>query len=188
MARARSVEKQQAILQSTVREIAEVGLGASTAKIAKGAGLAEGTIFTYFASKEELFNELYAAIKTDVYVKVNKEFPHSSGLYERAQHIWTRYLRWAWENPLEQKASVLLDLSPVISVETRKRLDEVRGFVPQTMQELGRCGAFRELPPGFASSAMLALQTPILELASRKPREAQKLIQKTFDAFWRLAE
>ena len=46
MARAKSEEKRQAILRAAVREIARSGLGASTAKIAKGADVAEGTLFT----------------------------------------------------------------------------------------------------------------------------------------------
>ena len=188
MARVRSVEKQQAILQSAVREIADIGLGASTARIAKGAGLAEGTIFTYFASKDELFNELYAALKTDVYLHIHQDFPQHAELYARVRHIWRQYLDWALRKPQEQKVSVLLDLSPTISTATRKRLDEVRGAVTQTMQELGNCGAFKDLPPGFASSAMLAMQTPVLELANRKPRQTQELIDQAFDAFWRLAQ
>ena len=41
MARIKSPEKRSAILQAAVREIAEVGLGAPTAKIARRAGLEE---------------------------------------------------------------------------------------------------------------------------------------------------
>jgi hypothetical protein len=51
MARIKSSEKRSAILQAAVREIAEVGLGAPTAKIARRAGLAAGTRFTYFANR-----------------------------------------------------------------------------------------------------------------------------------------
>jgi hypothetical protein len=53
MARVRSPEKRSAILQAAVHETAEVGPGAPTAKIARRAGVAAGTLFTYFANKEE---------------------------------------------------------------------------------------------------------------------------------------
>jgi AcrR family transcriptional regulator len=193
MARARSVEKQQAILQSAVREIAIAGLGASTARIAKGAGLAEGTIFTYFASKDELLNELYIALKTDVYQRIHQHFPHHAALYERARHIWIEYLRWALEKPQEQTVSVLLSLSPMISAVTRERLGDVRSAVTETMEELGKCGAFENLPPGFAASAMSAMQASVLELAGKRPgyskkRYSQKLIEPAFAAFWRMAQ
>jgi AcrR family transcriptional regulator len=52
MARVRSPEKRPAILRAAVREIAKVGLGAPTAKIARRAGVAAGTFFTYFRTRK----------------------------------------------------------------------------------------------------------------------------------------
>ena len=52
MARARSPEKRGAILEAAVHEIAEEGLGAPTAKIARRAGVAAGTLFTYFETRK----------------------------------------------------------------------------------------------------------------------------------------
>jgi len=188
MARARSPEKRQAILQAAVREIAEAGLGASTARIANGAGFAEGTMFTYFSSKEDLLNELYIELKTEVYLRINVGFPRESGLRECVQHIWTEYLQWAMEKPAERKVSVLLNLSTVVSVATRDRISAERGAVTQTMDELDERGAFRDLPAGFASSAMTAMQEAVMDMATNKPRQRAILIEKAFDAFWRMAK
>jgi AcrR family transcriptional regulator len=188
MARARSPEKRQAILQSAVREIAETGLGASTARIARGAGLAEGTMFTYFSSKDDLFNELYIELKTEVYRRIHADFPRQSGLRERARHIWTKYLLWAMERPDERKVAVLLNLSQVVSVATRERISPERGAVEHTMDELGDRGAFKSLPRGFASSAMVAMQEAVMETAAKRPRQKAILVEQAFDAFWRMAK
>lgn len=171
-----------------MREIAEVGLGASTAKIAQGAGLAEGTMFTYFASKNDLLNELYIDLKTDTLQRINMGFPHEAGLRERSRHIWTEYLCWAMEKPQERKVSVLLNLSTVLSAPTRERVNAERGPVAQTMEELSERGAFKDLPPGFASSAMVAMQEAVMEMAAKKPRQKTQLIDRGFDAFWRMAK
>ena len=80
MARVRSPEKRSAILQAAVREIAENGLAAPTAQIAKRAGVAAGTLFTYFASKEALLNQLYLELKGEVYTRINTDFPHKGSL------------------------------------------------------------------------------------------------------------
>jgi AcrR family transcriptional regulator len=187
MARPRSSEKRQALLQAAVREIAEVGLGVSTAKIAKRAGLAEGTMFTYFASKNDLLNELYIELKTETYRLIHVGFPHEAGLRERARHIWTEYLRWAMEKPAERKVSLLLNLSTVISAPTRELLNSERGAVVQTMDELGKRGAFNDLPAGFAAASMMAMQEAVMEMAARKPRQKAKLVDLAFEAFWRMA-
>ena len=63
MARPRSEDKRQAILLAAIRLFAEEGLNAPTARIARTAGVAEGTLFTYFASKDELLNQLYLELK-----------------------------------------------------------------------------------------------------------------------------
>jgi AcrR family transcriptional regulator len=54
MARPLSEDKRTAILEAATEVVATLGLSAPTAKIAKGAGVAEGTLFTYFANKDEL--------------------------------------------------------------------------------------------------------------------------------------
>src|SRR5258707_5071899 len=150
MARIRSPEKRTAILKAAVHEIAEVGLGAPTAKIARRAGVAAGTLFTYFANKEELLNELYVELKGEVYTRVNANFPHKGSLERRARHIWSSYLDWAIEFPEKRKVSVQLNVSDLITPETRTRIAEQRGTTDGTLSELGTRGALRGLPAGFA--------------------------------------
>ena len=87
MARVKSPAKRQAILQAAVREIAKAGLRASTSNIAKSSAIAEGTLFTYFATKNELLNELYIGLKSDVYRRINDDFPHKRELRLRVRHV-----------------------------------------------------------------------------------------------------
>ena len=61
-----SEDKRTAILEAATEVVAMLGLSAPTAKIAKGAGVAEGTLFTYFANKDELLNRLYLELKMDL--------------------------------------------------------------------------------------------------------------------------
>ncbi len=188
MARTLSSEKRQLILQAAVSQIAERGLAASTAAIAKKAGLAEGTMFTYFPSKDELLNELYVALKTEAFGRVQAGFPERAVLRERTRHIWTEYLRWATEKPHEQKVAMILHLSAIISAKSRRRVDAERGAVSQTMSELGEQGAFKDLPSGFAASAMRSMQEAVMETAVKGKKERENLFDQAFEAFWLMAE
>jgi len=58
MARPKSDDKKSAILAAATRVIFQQGLSAATALIAKEAGIATGSLFTYFATKSALFNQL----------------------------------------------------------------------------------------------------------------------------------
>jgi AcrR family transcriptional regulator len=185
MARVRSPEKRSAILQAAVHEIAEAGLGAPTAKIAKHAGVAAGTLFTYFANKEELLNELYLELKGEVYARVNADFPHQGSLERRARHIWSGFLHWAIEFPEKRKVSAQLNLSDLITPETRMRTARERNTIEATLSELGTRGALRGLPAGFATATMAAMQEATMEFVAQKPKQREQLIERAFQVYWR---
>ncbi len=171
-----------------MHEIAQAGLGASTAKMAKGASLAEGTLFTYFATKNDLLNELYVELKGEVYRRINAHFPHEAELQQRARHIWIETLHWAIERPDERKVSLQLNISDLVTPATRERIGSQSGAVAQAMSEVAKRGVFKDLPPGFASSAIGAMQDAVIDTIARKPRQRSLLIEKGFEAFWRMAE
>jgi AcrR family transcriptional regulator len=185
MARVRSPEKRSAILRAAVYEIAEAGLGAPTAKIARRAGVATGTLFTYFANKEQLLNELYLDLKAEVYVRVNADFPHQGILEQRARHIWCSFLHWAVEFPEKRKVSAQLNLSDLITPETRMRTARERSTIDATLSALGTRGALRGLPAGFATATMAAMQEATMEFIAKKPKQRKQLIERAFQVFWR---
>ncbi|WP_257394266.1 TetR/AcrR family transcriptional regulator, partial [Enterobacter hormaechei] len=59
MARPKSEDKKQALLEAATAAFAQSGIAASTALIARNAGVAEGTLFRYFA----LMNPLMILVK-----------------------------------------------------------------------------------------------------------------------------
>jgi AcrR family transcriptional regulator len=185
MARARSPKKRSAILQAAVEEIAKVGLGAPTAKIARRAGVASGTLFLYFANKEALLNELYVELKSEVYARINLNFPHKGNLERRARHVWSSHLDWALQFPEKRKVSTQLYVSDVITPETRARTAGERGAVDATLAELGRRGALRGLPAGFAGATMTAMQEATMDFIAKRPKEREELLQRGFQVFWR---
>jgi AcrR family transcriptional regulator len=185
MARVRSPEKRTAILQAAVHEIAKAGLGAPTAKIARRAGVAAGTLFLYFANKEQLLNELYLELKGEAYKRINANFPHQGTLERRARHLWSSYLDWALQFPEKRKVSMQLNVSDVITPETRAKTAADRGAVDQTLSELGARGAMRGLPAGFAGSSMAALQEATMEFIAKQPKQRKELMEKAFHVWWR---
>ena len=185
MARRRDPEKRRAILDAAVEEIAEAGLSAATAKIARRAGLAEGTLFTYFATKDELLNELYVELKAELYERVNAGFPHRAGLEQRAWHLWSSFMEWAIEYPRRRKASIQLNLSEVVTPETRARVAEGRGPIDAMFAELEGREALRGIPKGFGAAAMSAMQEATMDFVAKQPRQRKLLIERGFALYWR---
>ena len=75
MARSKSEDKRNAILSAATQVFAERGLGAPTSAISQASGVAEGTLFTYFPTKDELINALYREIKLELADAMMSNFP-----------------------------------------------------------------------------------------------------------------
>lgn len=103
MARPRSDQKRQAILDAAVQLFADRGIGhAPTSAISSAAGVAEGTLFTYFKTKDELLNELYREMGKEIDREM-ADFPFSADVRVRLRFIWDRFLNLAKNHPKRLK-------------------------------------------------------------------------------------
>jgi hypothetical protein len=88
VARPKSEDKRNAILDAATRVFAERGLTAApTSEISKEAGVAEGTLFTYFKTKDDLMNALYREIKLELADAMMSGFPRKKSVRTRLQHV-----------------------------------------------------------------------------------------------------
>ena len=87
MARPKSDEKREAILEATIRMVAEQGLSAPTAAIAKQAGVAQGSLFNYFPTKADLLNAAYLRLKDELNDAVLAGLPDSIDTRRQLRHL-----------------------------------------------------------------------------------------------------
>ena len=103
MARPKSDTKRKAILEASMDLFAERGIGhAPTSAISAAAGVAEGTLFTYFKTKDELLNELYRELRKELDREL-MDYPFSADAYTRMRYIWDRYVSLAMRYPKRLK-------------------------------------------------------------------------------------
>lgn len=103
MARPKSDKKRQAILDAAVELFADRGIGhAPTSAISSAAGVAEGTLFTYFKTKDELLNELYREMREEIDREM-ADFPFSADARTRLRFVWDRFLDLAEKFPKRLK-------------------------------------------------------------------------------------
>src|ERR1700684_3546811 len=103
MAKPKSEDKRNAILSAAIQVFAERGLGAPTAAITSAAGIAEGSLFTYFKTKDELINALYREIKLELADAMMSGFPRRQSVRHRLQHVWNHFVDWGVANPNQQR-------------------------------------------------------------------------------------
>jgi AcrR family transcriptional regulator len=138
---------------------ATLGLSAPTAKIAKGAGVAEGTLFTYFVNKDELLNRLCLGLKMDLRNAMMTDYPASKSLIDRSRHVWDRYMRWGSAHPLKRRAMRQLVGSDRITGKSKKIVADAFEEVGDMMGDglgLGSDELSDHKEPGPAATACCA--------------------------------
>lgn len=160
-------------------------LSPSPASPARSAGVAEGTLFRYFATKDELLNELYLAIKLRlVRTMIAGLDPHEKRPKENARNIWNSYIDWGVRNPMEHKAIRRMALSERITDETRRQVKEsfpeLNEMCQLSVKEIFLSEAYR----AFGDALFLSLAETTIEFASHDPQRAREIIALGFEAMW----
>jgi len=154
MPRPKSDEKRSAILEAATRIIVTQGLSAPTAGIAKEAGVANGSLFTYFETKTELFNQLYLELKTEMAAAAMKDLPTGAEPREQLFHLWQHWVNWAVSYPEKRRALAQLGVSDEITPETRTAGHKTMAGIAGLLEGIRAAGPMRKAPTGFVVAIM----------------------------------
>lgn len=168
MARPKSEDKKQALLEAATQAIAQSGIAASTAVIARNAGVAEGTLFRYFATKDELINTLYLHLKQDLCQSMIMELDRSiTDAKTMTRFIWNSYISWGLNHPARHRAIRQLAVSEKLTKETEQRADdmfpELRDLCHRSVLMVFMSDEYR----AFGDGLFLALAETTMDFAAR---------------------
>jgi AcrR family transcriptional regulator len=184
MARPLSEEKRNALLAAAIDAVASSGVAASTLKIAKDAGVAEGTLFRYFPTKDDLLNQLYLDLKSDLMGFLAANYPADAGIQAQFPHLWSRFIDWGMSSPDKRKALRQLDVSDKIT-EASQDASQAMFYNLQRMVEKGvETGVLRDQPILFLWGVIQGLADLVLETASRDPAEIGQYKQLGWETLW----
>jgi AcrR family transcriptional regulator len=95
-------EKRLAIIQAAFELVGEFGFhGAPMAMVAQRAGVATGTIYRYFESKDILITEIYADLEKRLLAAVVEKYPEGRPVRDRFIHMAKIIVHYSISSPLE---------------------------------------------------------------------------------------
>jgi AcrR family transcriptional regulator len=168
MSRPKSDEKRSAILEAATRIIVTQGLSAPTAGIAKEAGVANGSLFTYFETKTDLFNQLYLEPR------------------EQLWNLWQHWMGWAVSYPEKRRALAQLGVSDDITPETRAAGHKTMAGVAGLLEHIRASGPMRKVPMGFVVAIMNSVAEATIDFMTEDSSHARKHCTEGFEALWRM--
>jgi AcrR family transcriptional regulator len=186
MPRPRSDDKRSAIIAAATRVIVTQGLSAPTATIAKEAGVANGSLFTYFATKTELFNQLYVELKSGMASSALEGLPVEAELREQFFHIWSNWMGWAVSNPEKRSALAQLGVSDEITTASRIAGHKTMAGIAEILERSRANGPLRDVPMGFVAAILNSLAEATMDFMVQDPAHAARHCEVGFDALWRV--
>jgi AcrR family transcriptional regulator len=186
VARPKSEDKRNAIFDAANRLFAERGLTAApTSEISKLAGVAEGTLFTYFETKDDLINALYREIKLELADAMMSDFPRKKNVRIRLRHVWDRYVSWGIANPNQRKVLAQLTVSEVLTNESRGAgsapFVEFQNMIRDAVEQQ----VFRnDVPVELISKSLAALVEATIDLTVLNRSKAKQYRDSGFQMFW----
>src|SRR5882672_2259663 len=164
MARPKSEDRRAALLGAATKVLAEHGLTASTALISSTAGVSEGSLFTYFKTKDELLNALYREIRLDLADAVLGGFPRKMSIRSRLEHVFSRYVAWGVEHPAARKALKQIHMSNAITEETRAEGGALFAEVERLQADAVAHRKLQDIPALVASHTLKSLAEMTMDL------------------------
>jgi AcrR family transcriptional regulator len=186
MPRPRSDDKRTAIMSAATRVIAAQGLGAATAVIAKEAGVANGSLFTYFDTKADLLNQLYLELKADMGAAALGGLPASGDVRGQVLHMWTRWLHWAAACPDKRRALAQLEVSDEVTATAHRDASRALAGVAAILERSRANGPMRDAPLAFVVALGSAIAETTIDFIVSDPGNADVHSRAGFDALWRM--
>jgi AcrR family transcriptional regulator len=189
MARPKSEDKRKAILAAAIAVFAERGIWSTpTSAISKAAGVAEGTLFTYFSTKDELVNELYRMLKLELTELLLADLPKTADLRGKLYHIWERYVHWGVANPEKYKVLMQLDVSDQITAESKAFAYTPFAEIERLATESIRLKLIHEYPVSFIAAMLGGIAETTMAAMMQGGRDGSDGIDYCaagFEVFWR---
>src|SRR5665647_2957485 len=129
-------DKRTAIMEAALKLFTERGFhGTSTAQISKEAGVATGTLFNYFPTKEDLINSLYTEVKGQLSQNMGKEIEAQSTFQDKLRKMWSNLIKWGVDNQEEFLFVGQFCSSPYITKYTREEVMKEYIFLHNLVNE-----------------------------------------------------
>ena len=186
MARPKSDDKRNAILAAATRIIVAQGLSAPTAVIAQAAGVANGTLFTYFETKSDLLNQLYLELKSEMASTALADLRPNLTLRNRFYRVWTNWAKWTLASPEKRRTLALLGVSDQITPATRATAHKFMTPFAELIEQSRAHGPLSKSPMSFVTALMNSIADATMDYMIQDPSNAETHCKQGFDALWRI--
>lgn len=179
-------DKKTALLQAALKLFTERGFhGTSTAQISKEAGVATGTLFNYFPTKEDLINGLYLDVKGKLSRIMGEDLQTQNTFHAKLKKIWYNMIEWGINNPDDFLFVGQFCSSPYITSYTREEVAKEYVFLSDLVKEGITNGDIKDYSVELITSMFYQSSRALVNLIlDYEPEDKDKVIEDGFQVVW----
>jgi AcrR family transcriptional regulator len=180
-------DKRIAIMEAALKLFTERGFhGTSTAQISKEVGVATGTLFIYFPTKEDLINSLYFEVKGRLSRSMGKGIETESTFQGKLRKLWSNLINWGVDNQEEFLFVGQFCSSPYITRFTREEVMKEYFFLHNFVNEGIKSGEIKNFSPELTITMFYQGSRAVvgLILDSNVASDKDELVEKGFQIIW----
>jgi AcrR family transcriptional regulator len=179
-------DKREAILDAALTLFSERTFdGTPVPLVAEKAGVAAGTIYRYFPSKEALVNVLYRRWKVEKHRMISEARTLAATPREQFSAFWRSLWRFAVDHP---RAIACMDThhhAPYLDDESRALTAEMEAESLDWIREGQSAGALREADPSVLATLLMGAFTGMVKSAgSSGLRYDDAVVAQTDEIMW----
>jgi len=169
------MDKRDAILAAALTLFSQRGFHATpTSLISKEAGVATGTLFFYFRTKEDLIDSLYRQIKAEAAGAACRDTNREATAQEKLLRIGHNVVTWGVQNPDKMMFLELFAHSPFISPTARKEGMSRFQFLHDLIQDGIAEGSVRDLDTQLLIFMMASALSGLIARVSLTGNQAER--------------
>jgi AcrR family transcriptional regulator len=182
----RTDDKRECILAAALELFAEKGFhGTAVPEIAERGGVAAGTIYRYFESKDAIVNALFQRLKSQLLAAVMADFPFQGQARTQIHHFVTSVLEFARRHPLAFKFLELHHHAPYLDDKSREMEASVIAMANEFVAHQERAKVLRKAPDGMLAALVWGALIGFVRAGWEKRADTSEKSEAAFEqALW----
>jgi AcrR family transcriptional regulator len=180
----KSSDNREKILATALTLFTERGFfGTPTSLISKEAGVATGTLFFYFTTKEALIDTLYRRIKSEAAQAMCRDFTIEKTAAAKLRHIGYNAIEWGIQNPAKQKFMEQFAHSSFVSTTAHEEGMSHFLFLQDLVRDGIQEGTIRNIDPALLFCMMASSFSGLIARAytEKNPQKREKIVHEGLD-------
>ena len=186
MARKKDPDKVYRLYDAALQLIKTHGFQSlNMAQVAKAAGVATGSIYTYFSGKEELINALYLHLKLEKMQNMLKVFDPEQSFIVNFKNLWRQYFLISLNEPDKMLFIEQYTYSPLLTESTRAESDRLLTPLIHLLTQAKADQLVKDMPPELMLQHLMGGTLEVVKFFINQQKQVSETeINHCFELTW----